>query len=328
MIFCAFPGMMVRLINDCVKPFFQNQSEELLNEFGRVYFTYFVVVAFPLCWVVVSVLDFGVGCFGLAILIYESGGLVICFYFYLYKAKKETKDASLPLLKNYGFFLKKSFLNFLADWPLYIVWDILNFIVAFTHSTEVLAGFSLLCNTAMTATMLSAGIIIQIRAVVNQVLGTGKHKTAKQIFSRFQWVSLCLSLFLICLLYLIMYLQSALSLYDNSEMLKLMKKSNFLFCLRTCGSCVFYSLYANGMRLTEQQPQLLLLSYLTMPAIPISTFLGSVYFKGEINGICVGHICVYVPFSMVMRSFVMEFDWGSIGALEEFGKSGREEDVE
>jgi Na+-driven multidrug efflux pump len=54
MILCCYPGMGIRLINDCIKPFLQSQGQELLKEYGWFYFRYFALISFPLNYVVIK----------------------------------------------------------------------------------------------------------------------------------------------------------------------------------------------------------------------------------------------------------------------------------
>jgi Na+-driven multidrug efflux pump len=316
MIFYAFPGMGIRLVSDCAKPFFQNQSEKLLNEFGKVYCLYFLLTAFPLTWLLVKVLDFRVGAFGAVIAVYELGGLFICIYFYLRKSKRETRDCSVSVTQDIGHSLKMTLMNFISEWPMYFIWDILNFIVAMTHDPLVLAAYSLMCNTSMSATTCSAGIIIQIRAVVNQVLGNGQPGLAKSMFKRFQWVGLMLSFLFVLVFGLLMYGQTYFHLYENIEMQKLMEKSNLLFVLRSTLTCVFYNLFSNGLRTIEQQKVLMMITFLTLPTSPLATYLSGVYFGYGINGICLVHLFLYNASTMMMRIYVLEYDWSKVNSFE------------
>jgi hypothetical protein len=162
MILYALPGMALRLLNDSIKVLIQNNG--FINEIGIKITFYLLVISFPISWLTFRVLGFEESSLGFVILIYELGAFFIYFYMYCNNLDQKVKNTEIPLLTGINKFSRFCVLNFVSDWPGYILYELYTFFCGL-EGEAASAAFAIISNFIYDVYSLGIGVNLKF---VNQ----------------------------------------------------------------------------------------------------------------------------------------------------------------
>ena len=122
--------------------------------------------------------------FALPIFIYETGCCLACFVILRYKCSEEVLDCSEPVFNNIFFYYKYTARIFVTRIVGFLCWNLTTIMLGSYCTQPDLATFTTAQNFSQICSAGSRGVVVYIGTIINQKLGSGKLKEAKDLFQR------------------------------------------------------------------------------------------------------------------------------------------------
>jgi len=224
LIYWSFPAMLLRVANDNLKAFIQNQ--DLLAEVGISNFVVFLIWL-PISFLVVKFIPDNCIGYGAALLVYEIMCLLFNIRLSYKKCNKLTRDTSLPVLDGFGTFCCDSIKISMTSWLMYVFLDSMIIILQQVGNESQMATYSIFYNITLVIVSLVGGFIVYPRNIVNYFLAKQRIMHARRIFSRFFWVYLWFNFLIPFIISLILFIYTSAGFIEDEELSYWLKVSTF-----------------------------------------------------------------------------------------------------
>ena len=240
LILFSFPAMALRVLNDNIKVFIQNQDK--LSVVGISNFIVFIIWV-PITFFLVNSMDNKSEAYGMGLLVYEVICLLANFYIIFKKCNKKCLNSSEPLWKGFGKFFWYSFKISLSGWLIYVFLDAMTVMLQQRKDESQVAAYSIFYNITMVIVSLIAGFYVYARNILNYFLGQKRTDEAKDLFKRFYWIYLYFNLLMMVVISG-MLLSTCLSKLIEDQNLKhwLLVSTPFVFGI---GLCILQTIFAS-----------------------------------------------------------------------------------
>lgn len=189
LIIWTLPSTAIRIINDNLKTFLQNQGE--LNKVGFACIITFIPFI-PLSYYIMITCQMGTWGVGIMLFYYEFATLIALGLLYRIQIPAEFKKESLPLKKQLGSFYWYALKIILSEWSSYFVWDGMNIVVGWIGSQAQLGAFSIMSSLSTVIFSVNMGLNVFTRTQFNfAIASTSKTPgTLKRIFRKLYFLTL------------------------------------------------------------------------------------------------------------------------------------------
>lgn len=320
MVILALPGMFLRLVNDHIKVFIQNQDESLIRKLGVRNMTLYAF-SVPLGYLVVVYFKFEEASLGIIIFIYEAICLLICYKMIKQDINAETKDTSLGIFHEFWYFTKQSVKNFIVDYPAFLAVDGENYVASLAGGkipAEINAQVSihgLFFNIGSVFYTFFIGFLVLMRTTVNHKIGEKKFKEAKDYFIKYERLIMfvqILALLMLCLVHL--FILRPFDIYEDKLMLSWADKVFFFYFFNSADLGI-EALYNNIIRTFQKQNLLVWLQFAHFFEIFLSWLIAVKLGKGVLGigmALCIRQIVIQI----IKRWVICKSDWEHIKSYE------------
>lgn len=316
MIMMALPGMFLRLINDNIKVFIQNQDESLIKKLGLRNMGLYAL-SIPLGYFVIIYLRVEESSLGIIIFIYEAISLLICWRIIKTDIHEQSKDTSLPVLQEFGYFARQSTKNFLVDYPSFLAVDGENIVASLAGGNNLTDGkaqisiHSLFFNIGSVSYTFFIGFLVLMRTTVNHKIGEKKYKQARDYFLKYERLIIGIQVFAFIVLCLTHWcILRPFAVYEDNRVLYWADKVYLLYFFNSVDLGI-EALYNNIIRTFQKQNLLVWLQFGHFIEIGISWYLAVKLGMGVVGigiALCVRQIIIQI----VKRLVIFKSEWEHI----------------
>lgn len=250
---------------------------------------------------------------GIIIFVYEFSSLIICYNIIKNDLDQRVKDDSLKCTKEFTYFAKQSFKNFLVDYPAFLAVDGENFVISLvTNNLQAqISVHSLFFNIGSVFFTFFIGFLVLMRTTVNHYIGEKKYLIAKDYFLKYEKLIIGIQVIVmigLCFAHWLVFIP--LKIYENNAMEVWAKKAYLLYFFNSADLGI-EAIYNNIIRTFQKQNLLVILQFSHTLEIILSYILAIKYNFGVV-GVGIALCTRQIILQIFKRWIIYKSDWGNI----------------
>ena len=305
LIIISLPAIFMRILNDNIKAFLQNQG--YLQEIGFASVSIFLVFLPVSHWLIITK---GMGALGfaLSILIYETGCCLACVVILKLKCSEEVLDCSESIFQDILYYYKYTASIFLTRLPAFMCWNVTTLMLG-SYSTQAdLAAFTTALNFSQICYAGSRGVVVYIGTIINQKLGEGKLKEARELFVRCFRVNMLFAV-VFCLMFGVISGSLVIfRLFSSEEVITRFTPLVFIIMM----NCFIVTNYNMCMKIIYSHGYMKQLAYsqvCDLALLPLNFYLSCYLGYGSSTGYLCPVIGLYLKVSVCFYYLFFKIDW-------------------